>query len=314
MRAIITGSKGFIGKAFAQATKDIFTEQILVDEEILIGDWKTKISNLFQDRPDVVFHFGACSDTSNFNLQEMMLKNVLTSNHLADLCATYRIPFIFSSSASVYGSIMIDKEFENNLSLYAYSKLIAEQYAIKSRGVALRYFNVYGHDERHKAKMSSVALQVSVHKAVYSGYFYLFPRKPRRDFVYIKDVISANLHAFENYDSLLGDYYDVGYGEARLFEDVLDIMGVKYRYRQMDCFPDYYQYYTRAGKFMPDWSPDWSLEKGLADYMKIMATYRWEWKQFREDFDTERKKSFLWTRSRQTPKSEGGFLFTPNKR
>jgi nucleoside-diphosphate-sugar epimerase len=68
MRAIITGSKGFIGKAFAEATTDIFQEQILVEKDILEGDWRKLLRLHFLDKPDAVFHFGACSDTIFFQI------------------------------------------------------------------------------------------------------------------------------------------------------------------------------------------------------------------------------------------------------
>ena len=42
----------------------------------------------------------------------------------------------------------------------------------------------------------------------------LFPNKPSRDFVYVKDVLSANIYAWENYNDVCGNYYEVGSGIA----------------------------------------------------------------------------------------------------
>jgi len=272
MRAIITGSKGFIGKAFAEATTDIFQEQILVEKDILEGDWRKLLRLHFLDKPDAVFHFGACSDTMSKDSKDMLLKNVIFSNYLADLCEYFEVPFIYSSSASVYGKKQFSSVKDDySLSLYADSKLIAEQYAIKSQAIGLRYFNVYGYDESHKGNMASIAYQ-SYRKYMQGQNVFLFKGKPRRDFVYVKDVISANLHAFEHYNYLRGDFYDVGSGTPHLFEDVLNCMGIPFWYYDFyGKVPEHYQYYTKATKFMMKWTPKWSLEQGLSDYLRLLS-------------------------------------------
>ena len=93
-----------------------------------------------------------------------------------------------------------------------------------SKFYALRYFNVYGPGEENKGNMASVAFQA--HRM---GKFDLFPGNPKRDFVYVKDVVSATIYPIFN--DILSGVYEVGSGEARTFEDVLNIMGVKYKYR-----------------------------------------------------------------------------------
>jgi len=72
----------------------------------------------------------------------------------------------------------------------------------------------------------------------------LFPKNPRRDFVYVKDIVSSNIHAMENYSLLEGRYYEVGSGVARPFEDVMEIMGIPYGYLDQSVIPQGYQFYT----------------------------------------------------------------------
>jgi nucleoside-diphosphate-sugar epimerase len=100
----------------------------------------------------------------------------------------------------------------------------------------------------------------------------LFPKKPQRDFVYVKDVVSANLFALGNYQRLKGKYYEVGFGEARGFEDVLDNMGIKYEYTDEDKIPVGYQFYTcsDSNKWMGGWKPTWNLEMGIKDYKNYL--------------------------------------------
>jgi len=97
----------------------------------------------------------------------------------------------------------------------------------------------------------------------------LFPFKPKRDFVYINDVIDANIFSYENFNNIKSGYYDVGFGESRSFEDILDIMNISYTYHDEDIIPKGYQFYTcsNKNKWLPNWEPKYNLEDGLKDYL-----------------------------------------------
>jgi ADP-L-glycero-D-manno-heptose 6-epimerase len=109
--------------------------------------------------------------------------------------------------------------------------------------------------------MASVAFQA--HRV---GKFKLFPGNPKRDFVYIKDVVSATIYPIFN--DISKGVYEVGSGEARTFEDVLDLMEVEYVYRDESDIPKGYQYFTQAKKtqFIKGWEPIYNLEDGLIEY------------------------------------------------
>ena len=97
----------------------------------------------------------------------------------------------------------------------------------------------------------------------------LFPLKPTRDFVYVKDVISANLHSFKKYVECSSNYYEVGSGESRTFEDVLKILDIDYTYHEENKIPIGYQFFTKSNKekWMKGWEPKFNLELGLKDYL-----------------------------------------------
>ena len=100
----------------------------------------------------------------------------------------------------------------------------------------------------------------------------MFRGNPKRDFVYIQDVVRATIYPiFNDVDSGI---YEVGSGEARTFEDVLDLMGVKYDYRDKEDIPKGYQFYTKANKneFMDGWEPIYNLEKGLTEYREYLES------------------------------------------
>ena len=98
----------------------------------------------------------------------------------------------------------------------------------------------------------------------------IFPGHPRRDFVYIEDVVSANVHAWKHYDALRGKYYEVGSGQARLFEEIMHFMNIPHFYYKEEDVPPGYQFYTCSDnkKWMDGWSPAFDLEEGIEIYFK----------------------------------------------
>jgi ADP-L-glycero-D-manno-heptose 6-epimerase len=124
------------------------------------------------------------------------------------LCKSKNIPMVYSSSAANYGT---NNEHPSNL--YGWSKYAAEDYVINNGGIGLRYFNVYGPGEQNKGKMASVAFQMN-EKRKNNEEIKLFPKSPKRDFVYVKDVISANIYAFKNYEKLTEQQKDKAFDNA----------------------------------------------------------------------------------------------------
>ena len=115
--------------------------------------------------------------------------------------------------------------------------------------------------------MASVAYQMYI-KQQSDEKCFLFPKKPLRDFVYVKDIISANIYAMNNFSRLKGKKYEVGSGEARAFEDVMNLMEIPFEYLDESVIPEGYQFYTcsDSDKWMPGWKPSYDLEKGIKSY------------------------------------------------
>jgi len=166
----------------------------------------------------------------------------------------------------------MNQDVEYMMTRYAWSKYAAEKHVLANCQVALRYFNVYGPGENHKGRMASVAHQMfNRHKS--NQPVQLFPGRPQRDFIYIDDVVSANIHAMVGYNELSGRYYDVGSGEANSFETVLEHLNIPYTYKDKSEMPDNYQMYTKAdqSKMMPEWEPKFTLEQGLKKYKEYLC-------------------------------------------
>jgi ADP-L-glycero-D-manno-heptose 6-epimerase len=264
---LVTGFKGFIGSNLYSELINLGHNVVGIDDEYLEDNWRLFLLDfLHNGNFDAVFHVGACSDTMEQDVNYMMIRNYETTKIIADYCLKNNVRLIYSSSAANYGT--------NNLNpsnLYGWSKYVSEQYVLKSNGIALRYFNVYGPGEENKGKMSSLSYQ-SFLKHKNNEEIKLFPKKPQRDFVYVKDIISANIFAHDNFNSNKGNYFEVGSGTANSFENVLDFMKIPYSYTDDSLIPIGYQFFTQSDKikWMKGWQSEWSLEKGIQDYKKYL--------------------------------------------
>ena len=268
MKILVTGDKGFIAKRLIWSldrSHNVFG--IDVDDFMNSENWQQQLADIVSDiSPDVIFHVGACSDTMEQDVNYMMKLNYESTKILASYCYYTGCKIIYSSSAANYGS-----SGQHPSNLYGWSKYAAEDYVTLCGGVALRYFNVYGPGEEHKGKMASVAYQSYLkHKA--GEKVFLFPKNPTRDFVHVDDIVSANIHAMENYQEFASNHFDVGSGESRSFEDVLNLMGITFEYLSEEVIPAGYQFYTVSNKmeWLAGWMPTHTIDTGIPEYLEYL--------------------------------------------
>ena len=251
MALIVTGAAGFIGSNLVKALNARGETDIVAVDNLSRAD---KVANLrdleiadFLDKQDFidmirgglegqfdgVLHQGACSDTMETDGRYMMENNYRYSLDLMDWCQTRAIPFIYASSASVYGAGRIfreSREHEAPLNVYGYSKFLFDQVvrrrlaARTSQIAGFRYFNVYGPREAHKGRMASVAFHM-FNQYLEAGRVRLFegsdgfgPGEQVRDFISVDDVVRVNLF-FLDHPQISG-VYNVGTGRAQSFNDV----------------------------------------------------------------------------------------------
>ena len=227
MFSLITGADGFIGSNLAEKCGkkilcDISDNCILPHEAI--SRLRTK------DDVECVYHLGAISSTTETNISAITESNVKFSSDLLEICIEKSIPFVYASSASVYGlgEFGFSEEARGNpLNYYAISKTAFDMFACQkikdnphSKIVGLRYFNVYGHNEDHKKGMAS-----PVHKFLEqskSGRIKVFEGSEGflRDFIHVSDVVSIT----KNAKGFPSGIYNVGTGVARSFLDVAEII------------------------------------------------------------------------------------------
>ncbi len=252
MYYIVTGAAGFIGSNLVKALNERGEHNIiavdnlkkadkfknLVDCEIADYLGKEEFLEKLQDGffdglVTAVLHQGACSDTMESDGRYMMENNYQYTLELLNYCQNEEIPFLYASSASVYGGGGVfreSREYESPLNVYAYSKFLFDQIVRRrwhkrsAQIVGLRYFNVYGPREQHKGRMASVAFHFfNQYRA--DGKVKLFEGcdgydngGQLRDFVSIEDVVKINMFFLDNPHR--SGIFNLGTGNAQSFNDV----------------------------------------------------------------------------------------------
>ncbi|HEX5125579.1 MAG TPA: ADP-glyceromanno-heptose 6-epimerase, partial [Rhodocyclaceae bacterium] len=249
---IVTGAAGFIGSNIVAGLNAKGITNVIAVDNLTQGDKYRNLVNCqiedyldkqefhdaieageFDGGVEAILHQGACSDTMEHNGQYMMANNYRYSLTLLDFCADQDIPLLYASSAATYGDTKIFKEkrkYESPLNVYGYSKLLFDQVVrrnmpdIGSQVVGFRYFNVYGAGEQHKGRMASVAFhffnqyQAGGRVKLFSGSDGYANGEQLRDFIYIEDVVKANLYFLEHGER--SGIFNLGTGRAQTFNDV----------------------------------------------------------------------------------------------
>ena len=231
---------------------------------------------------DYIFHQAAISDTTA-NEQDLMIQtNVNAFENLLNIAINHKANMIYASSAATYGnSDKFEVGYEEPNNVYGFSKVMMDNITYKYLKkdldisiVGLRYFNVYGPREFYKNKTASMVVQFA-HQILNEQKPKLFidSDKILRDFIYIEDVIQANIKACFPKKS---GVYNVGTAKARSFEDIVDILQKELNINKgkeyiKNPFLGSYQFFTEANiestKKYLDYEPRFSLEEGIKAYI-----------------------------------------------
>ena len=250
---IVTGSNGFIGSNLITQLNTLGEDNILavddhsdkdlekniidcnISERVNIQEFLDMVlkGGLQPRKINAIFHQGACSNTMEWDVDYILKNNFNYSKVLLDFSERNKIPFIYASSASVYG---VGKDFaehqknEAPINLYAYSKYLFDQVVrtrllkADSQIVGMRYFNVYGPNETHKGSMASVAyhlhqqLKEGNEVKLFEGSDGYGNGEQRRDFIHVDDIVKVNIWFYKNPN--VSGIFNVGTGKSQTFKEV----------------------------------------------------------------------------------------------
>ena len=309
---VVTGAAGFIASCLVEALNNQGNSDIIIVDDFSKKEkkrnWANKsywdkidrkdFLNWFEqnhEQVDFVFHLGARTDTTEFDLAIFNELNLDYSKAIWKICTAYQIPLIYASSAATYGlgehGYKDDHGIVNILqplnpygeSKNDFDKWVLEQNETPPYWYGLKFFNVYGPNEYHKGRMASVIFH-AFNQIKSTNAMKLFrSHNPKykdgeqlRDFIYVKDVIDICLFLKEN--SFNSGIVNVGTGKARTFMDLVNAT-----FKALDKRPDIsfidtpedirdkYQYFTEADmdklKSFGYNKPFYTLEEGVSDYV-----------------------------------------------
>jgi len=309
---LITGGAGFIGSNLAFYFQENFPNSHLVifdcfrnedffsngnpksyghyknligfKGDVICGDLNNKndLGKLKQYNFNYIFHHAAISDTRVYDQEVILRTNVNSFYDILDLAKKNNSSVVYASSAAVYGNLTSPQTvgIEAPENPYGFSKLLMDQIAERFSQenpnisiVGLRFFNVYGNKEFYKAKTSSMIIQLG-HQILNGDNPRLFENSDQifRDFIFISDVIQANIKACKPYQN---GTYNIGTSFPRSFKDIVDILqkelGTKL---EIEYFPNPYsgyQHNTQANISTSikniNFNPTFSLEQGIKEYL-----------------------------------------------
>jgi len=253
--------------------------------EVISGDINDEeaLKKLATYQFDYIFHEAAISDTTVLDQGIMVKTNVNAFKSILELAKENNAVVVYASSAATYGNAASPQRVgqEQPQNVYGFSKLsmdnLAREFCLQNphmHVIGLRYFNVYGPREYFKNKTSSMVLQLGLQ--ILSGKtprLFYGSDKIVRDFIYIGDVIQANIKAAISGKS---GVYNVGTGNPRSFQDIADILqkelgtslGTEYF---ENPYMGAYQMHTEADINLTykdlEYEPKISLEEGIKAYV-----------------------------------------------
>jgi len=313
---VVTGAAGFIGSCLVSRLNHEGIYDIVIVDDFSKAEKtdnykdkkykgaveRSQFVNWFKENAKeitCVFHIGARTDTTEFNKSIFDELNVNYTKDIWKVCTENGISLIYASSAATYGmgeygydddetKIPLLKplnpygDSKNDFDIWALGQ--AKDGKCPPHWHGFKFFNVYGPNEYHKARMASVIFH-SFNQIRDKGFVKLFrSHNPKysdggqlRDFVYVKDLVDVLFFTYKN--QIKNGVYNLGSGKARTFLDL-----AKATFKALDKEPniefidtpidirDKYQYFTEANmnKLVTQGynKPFTSLEEGVKDYVQ----------------------------------------------
>lgn len=301
MRILITGGAGFIGSNLALALQA--DHEVTVIDDFSSGHFEnlrgfrgdvvvTDVASVDLlskcDKFDVIYHQASITDTTITDQRKMIGTNVEGFRNILDFATKQNAKVIYASSAAVYGNArtpMKETQEPSPLNSYAFSKCIMDNLALRYKEkhpemtiIGLRYFNVFGPREQAKGKSCSMVYQLAQQMLQNKRPRLFKYGEQKRDHIYVKDIIAANMKALEVAESGI---VNIGTGVATSFNKIVEILnkvlGKSYEPEYFDNPFSFYQNETQAdlseARKLLGFEPQYGIEEGIRDYLSHMDAY-----------------------------------------
>ena len=284
-RILVTGEDGFVGMHLVNALRELNSSTVSLkdqngnsidirDRDLIRGKLK-ELGDI-----DIIYHLAAKTSviSSYENPHATYETNVSGTLNILELCRLCDIDKVVYASSYVYGTpryLPIDeKHVADPPNPYSRSKLLAEElcksyhkdFGIKC--IILRPFNIYGPGQRSDFLIPKVISSLS------SGEVVVRDLEPKRDFVYITDMINAYIKAGEYQGDF--DIFNIGYGKSYSVKEIIEKIiriygsnirvaceGERRRNEIMDCYAN-----TAKARVLLGWRPLIDIDEGLKMMLK----------------------------------------------
>ena len=302
LTCLVSGGAGFIGSNLVDA---LISEgyQVAVVDNLATGKkenvnkkarffeiditHKKKLEEVFEKiKPQAVFHLGAQASVqlSIRDPQKDVNVNVIGTLNLLQLSIKYSVKsFIFSSTGgAIYGENAFrptpETAEEEPVTPYGMDKLSAEKFinffsdnSEGLRSVCLRYANVFGPRQDPFGEAGVIA--IFINRMLKNEPIEIFGDGDQtRDFVYVGDVVSANLSALQSKE---GGIFNIGTGKETTINELTETLKIitksdsDINHGPAKLEQKYSSIDPRKAQIELDWQPTTSLEKGLEETVKF---------------------------------------------
>ncbi len=296
MRILVTGGAGFIGSNLALTLEQEGHEITVLDDfssghfdnlcgfkgNVISADVVDAVLEEIVPDTEAVFHQAAITDTTVTDQYRMMRVNVEGFRNVLRFALKKKIRLVYASSAGTYGNgknPMKEDQTPKPLNCYAFSKSVMDNIAreiIEKRSipiVGLRYFNVFGPREKYKNKAASMIWQLSEQMKEGKRPRIFTAGEQKRDHIYVKDIVAANLRAMEAKKSGI---VNVGTGIATTFNRLVEILNQTLKTQlpaeyfgnpYTGVYQDETRADTRLAQELIGFKAKYSVEDGIKEYL-----------------------------------------------